>query len=727
MVDSEYIAELVDSLRTLLPDARIIGVTTAGEIFEGRILKKKTVISFTIFEKASIKTILVESNVDEYGMGESVTQKIVTKDTKLILLFSDGLFTDGYEIIRSIHDYDREIIVCGGKAGDNEIFQTTYVFTEEGILTKGIAAVSISGKEIQISTQSSFYWSAIGRKMKITKAVKDRIYTIDEIPAIEIYKKYLGVDITRNFPRLAVEFPLILKRDGMEMARVPQEAYEDGSLKVLGDIYEGEEIRFGYGNVNMILSESAEVVKRFSSQAIDLFFVFSCYVRKKFLQNRMALEIEPLNGIAPNYGYFSYGEYLATACSHGVFNVTTQMVGISEYTDDRRSGFSVSKHAFNSKSCGNRDLDLIQVFSNLSNQTIKELQEANEILERQKNELESMHKASNVVMDINNQILYSCKPEKLYEIILGKVMGLIPNADMGSILTSKNGILQYLAASGYDSEYVREVRYQVDDSNFFTTYKKEGSFEPRIVNIETELKFSDPLLMSIYDRVLVEKPAELLTCGIHMDGDDVAVINLFTCAEHRFSKEDMSILKYVAYEIGMVFSNTKYLESILYLSRHDRLTGVFSRGYFLELVHEAQKKCVLNNGKFTIAFFDLNNFKDINDTFGHDIGDLYLIKFAAILKSMVENTDFLGRIGGDEFEVVFMDKTKSQVMKIMEDISEKFKNNPFVYNNFSREISYAFGLAEFPEDDPQIRALVRIADSQMYKNKQETKSKSEKI
>ena len=62
-------------------------------------------------------------------------------------------------------------------------------------------------------------------------------------------------------------------------------------------------------------------------------------------------------------------------------------------------------------------------------------------------------------------------------------------------------------------------------------------------------------------------------------------------------------------------------------------------------------------------------------------------------------------------------------MKIMENISKTFKNNPFVYENFSREISFAYGLAEFPADASQIHTLVKIADGEMYKNKQEMKNK----
>ncbi|WP_406542476.1 FIST signal transduction protein [Clostridium ljungdahlii] len=297
VVEMKFIKDLTDKITSMLPRAEIIGATTAGEIYEGNVLSKTTIILFSIFEKVRIKAKLL-SDKNEYKIGVNIVKELSEDDTKVIILFCDGLITNGYEIIKGIESANNKLIVCGGKAGDNGYLKKTFVFTKEGITENGVAAASLTGKSLNVTTERSFSWSPIGKLMTITKALNNRIFTIDNIKAIDVYRKYLGDEVAKDLPMSATEFPLIIKRNGTYVARVAFGCHNDGSLSFLGDVKVNDKVQFGYGNVNMITSQALEMTHRLKNKNIEAIFIYSCSVRRNFMQNKIGIETSAVNSIA---------------------------------------------------------------------------------------------------------------------------------------------------------------------------------------------------------------------------------------------------------------------------------------------------------------------------------------------------------------------------------------------------------------------------------------------
>ena len=206
----ELINNMIEQLTILLPQAEIIGTTVAGEIYEGTIYTESTIVAFTVFDQATVKTVLLHNDDDEFQLGKSVVEKLVCEETKAIILFLDGLLIMGEGTLQGIQSANSNIIVCGGKAGDNGYFRETFVFTKDGITQKGVAAASLSGKGLEVTTEYSFCWSPIGKIMTVTEADGNKICTIDHVKAFDIYKKYLGDEVAKELPMSATEFPLIL-------------------------------------------------------------------------------------------------------------------------------------------------------------------------------------------------------------------------------------------------------------------------------------------------------------------------------------------------------------------------------------------------------------------------------------------------------------------------------------------------------------------------------------
>ena len=289
VVEIEFINNIIDEISSLLPQAEIIGATTAGEIYKGNAFSHTTIISFTIFEKVQIKTKLLNNN-NEYKLGINIVKELVEEDTKVVILFSDGLLTNGWDIIKGIQSVNSNVIVCGGQAGDNGYFKETFVFTKEGITKNGIAAASLTGKHLNVTTERSFGWSPIGKLMTITEASDNKIFTIDNVKAVDIYKKYLGDEVAKELPMSATEFPLIVTKNGIHIARVAFGCYDDGSLSFLGNVEVGDKVQFGYGNVSMIKEKSLEIANRLKDKNVEAIFVYSCSVRRAFMQDKINLE-----------------------------------------------------------------------------------------------------------------------------------------------------------------------------------------------------------------------------------------------------------------------------------------------------------------------------------------------------------------------------------------------------------------------------------------------------
>ena len=128
----------------------------------------------------------------------------------------------------------------------------------------------------------------------------------------------------------ATEFPLIIRKNGIDIARVAFGCYDDGSFSFLGNVEIDDKVQFGYGNVGMIKNKALEIANRLKDKKIEAIFVYSCSARKAFMQDNISLETSVLNNVAPTFGFFTYGEFFTSNHSNEMFNVTMTILGISE-------------------------------------------------------------------------------------------------------------------------------------------------------------------------------------------------------------------------------------------------------------------------------------------------------------------------------------------------------------------------------------------------------------
>lgn len=175
-------------------------------------------------------------------------------------------------------------------------------------------------------------------------------------------------------------------------------------------------------------------------------------------------------------------------------------------------------------------------------------------------------------------------------------------------------------------------------------------------------------------------------------------------------------------EIGLLTQTFVEMEKKL---RFDKLTQVANRESLFAKITYLQKNSKENpdqeNG-FTLLFVDLDRFKQVNDSYGHDAGDQVLMITAARLLSAIRDTDDVARYGGDEFVLLLRDtKNSIDIHHMVEKISSLVEQ-PIALDNAVVDIGASIGWASFPEDGDDYVQLIKIADSRMYNSKRDRKS-----
>lgn len=163
-------------------------------------------------------------------------------------------------------------------------------------------------------------------------------------------------------------------------------------------------------------------------------------------------------------------------------------------------------------------------------------------------------------------------------------------------------------------------------------------------------------------------------------------------------------------------------DQLKFLAFHDSLTGLPNRRMFNENMIEATQKVSVDDANIGLLFIDGDNFKEINDQFGHDMGDRFLKQFAEKLKESVQQDIQIYRFGGDEFIIVveqihdYIDGKSVKLESIIQSIQHTFKKGWTIENNhFSPTIS--IGISIFPNDGPTANELLENADMALYEAK----------
>jgi diguanylate cyclase (GGDEF)-like protein len=178
-------------------------------------------------------------------------------------------------------------------------------------------------------------------------------------------------------------------------------------------------------------------------------------------------------------------------------------------------------------------------------------------------------------------------------------------------------------------------------------------------------------------------------------------------------------LESIRYSLDLTFKRLKKEQEELFnLSTKDPLSGLYNRLSLVEKINWLISRSQRSDLRFAVLFLDLDNFKNINDSRGHEFGDKILQYISKILLSSVRDNDIVSRIGGDEFVIVLPDITDNEsILEVIQRIQDAL-SRPAVFDNYKYHITCSIGITIYPKDGQDVTELLKNADIAMYKSKE---------
>jgi diguanylate cyclase (GGDEF)-like protein len=312
----------------------VVGASTSGEICAGRVRSGSNVLSLLLFSSSELRAVVQDCPLgSEPAVARRIAAELVPAPKaplRGLLLLGNSSVNDAALLLQELHRCAPGVPLFGAGAANNLELDSTLVMHGERVLTQGYVAVGLYGHELQVSRQTYLGWEPMGKRMRATRASRFVIETIDDQPALEVYRRYLDIGNDEHLFLDAMEFPVLVQREGHVLARVPYKALPGGAIEFIGDVEQGEELQFGYADLDGIVERAQGVqaaVRAFAPQAILL---YSCNCRYFVMQRDVELELRPWEALAPTAGFFTYGEFCDLGHSSPLMTSTLLVVALRE-------------------------------------------------------------------------------------------------------------------------------------------------------------------------------------------------------------------------------------------------------------------------------------------------------------------------------------------------------------------------------------------------------------
>jgi diguanylate cyclase (GGDEF)-like protein len=217
-------------------------------------------------------------------------------------------------------------------------------------------------------------------------------------------------------------------------------------------------------------------------------------------------------------------------------------------------------------------------------------------------------------------------------------------------------------------------------------------------------------------------PAASLCVPLAAQGELLGVLYLgrHTAADGAATIDDerRQLAQTVAEQLGLAMGNLKLREMLRNQSIRDPLTGLFNRRYMEETLERELRRAERTQRPLCVAMLDLDHFKEFNDTFGHEAGDVLLSELGRFLRTAVRSGDVACRYGGEEFFLIMPELAAHDVERRFDQIRDAVKRLHVTYRGQSIPgVTVSAGVATFPEHGAAGDELIRIADAALYRAK----------
>ncbi|MCC6544295.1 MAG: sensor domain-containing diguanylate cyclase [Nitrospirae bacterium] len=325
-----------------------------------------------------------------------------------------------------------------------------------------------------------------------------------------------------------------------------------------------------------------------------------------------------------------------------------------------------------------------------------------------------------IILNVNKSLFSTLETKDLLFLIVQKISEVVPvtrcsivnvdkDKDIGNVLaTFEDAALDSITLDL--NKYPEIIRAAKDDSIVY------------IGDVGT-----DPTLIAVRDKILCLGIKSIIIMPIHYYDNDKGSLFLRTSKKGgKFSEHDLKLCQVIIDGAAVALKNAHLFnvlrEEKLLLEKlviTDDLTRLYNHKYFVRRLDEEFKRAKRYSSPLSCMMIDLDNFKRVNDTYGHQAGDKVLKDVAKVLKKSVRETDIIARYGGEEFSVILPNSIREDALRLAERICRSVRSFVFDCIKEGENITVSIGVTTYPHPDvTDFENLIRKADNALYKAKE---------
>ena len=202
-------------------------------------------------------------------------------------------------------------------------------------------------------------------------------------------------------------------------------------------------------------------------------------------------------------------------------------------------------------------------------------------------------------------------------------------------------------------------------------------------------------------------------------GNVLGTLALYSGSVRHPTENEMQLVAMATHIAGIAIERQRAEDRIHFMAHHDALTGLPNRTYFKDKIADVLHQAKISGQRVIVAYVDLDNFKQINDNYGHNAGDELLRHVAARMLEFTRASDLVVRLGGDEFVLVFANQSRGEgdILPRLAELRRSI-SRPIVIDGVTIATTCSMGVASFPEDGETAEELIASADAAMYRAKE---------
>ncbi|MDP8223753.1 MAG: diguanylate cyclase [Candidatus Lernaella stagnicola] len=331
--------------------------------------------------------------------------------------------------------------------------------------------------------------------------------------------------------------------------------------------------------------------------------------------------------------------------------------------------------------------------------------------QQDKTELDKMVKNLSMLYDIGAAMIHISDLKKLLKFILGEAINTTAS-QKGSLMLYDTATQRLMVRVVKGLPDKRDEEAINNGERECTSFAVGEGIAGRVFETKKAIIVNSADKDDRYESHEQSNVVSILCLPLVAADEPIGVINITNKKDGKpFTPEDLELLTAMANQAAVAINNATLYEMAI----TDELTKIYIRRFFNIRLAAELKRAERYGKRVSVAICDLDKFKSVNDTYGHDVGDSTLIKIADVLRTRVREVDTPARFGGEEFSVVFPETGVEGASAVAERVREAVAEAEVP--GLPRKVTISIGIASFPDHASDSAGLIRAADIALYKAK----------